>query len=99
MSPNSNRRSFGGFTLVEILVVIAIIGLLVAILLPAVNAARGAARRTQCINNTKQICLAIVAFESARGHLPQRPLFNNRAIYLQDGEMNGKKTQSNVVFF
>ena len=94
VSPTSNRRSVDGFTLVELLVVIAIIGLLVAILLPAVNAARSAARRTQCINNTKQICLAIVAFESARGHLPQRPFFNNRAIYLQDGEMNGKKTTS-----
>ncbi len=94
MSPNSNRRSFDGFTLIELLVVIAIIGLLVAILLPAVNAARAAARRTQCTNNTKQISLAIVAFESAHGHLPQRPFFNKRAIFLQDGEMNGKKTTS-----
>ncbi len=96
MSPNSNRRPAYGFTLVELLVVIAIIGLLVAILLPAVNAARAAARRTQCTNNTKQICLAIVAFESARGHLPQRPLFSDGPIYLtaRDGEMNGKKTTS-----
>jgi prepilin-type N-terminal cleavage/methylation domain-containing protein/prepilin-type processing-associated H-X9-DG protein len=59
-----------GFTLVELLVVIAIIGILVALLLPAIQAAREAARRTQCKNNLRQIALACVNHESAHKTFP-----------------------------
>jgi prepilin-type N-terminal cleavage/methylation domain-containing protein len=64
------RSSKSGFTLVELLVVIAIIAILVALLLPAINAAREAARRTQCINNVRQICLAIANHESTFASFP-----------------------------
>ena len=59
-----------GFTLVELLVVIAIIGVLVALLLPAVQAARETARRSQCQNNLKQISLGFYNYDSAHGEYP-----------------------------
>ena len=63
-------RTIHGFTLIELVVAIAILGILIALLLPAVSAAREAARRTQCANNLKQIALAAFSHEQTQGFLP-----------------------------
>jgi prepilin-type N-terminal cleavage/methylation domain-containing protein/prepilin-type processing-associated H-X9-DG protein len=65
-------RKDSGFTLIELLVVVAVVGLLTAMLLPAVGAAREAARRTQCVNNMRQLGIAISSFTSAHdGRFPR----------------------------
>ncbi len=72
-----NCKPLRGFTLVELLVVIAIIGILVGLLLPAVQAAREAARRMQCSNNVRQLGLAVHNYESANRRIPSGWIANN----------------------
>ncbi|MEQ8846566.1 DUF1559 domain-containing protein [Botrimarina sp.] len=112
MRPTNRRPIVNGFTLVELLVVIAIIGILVALLLPAVQAAREAARRTQCKNNLKNIGLAAQNFYDSQGQFPTGGSTPGAVIenYLADtlsqpnpdlrrGPANGPEKQGLSTFF
>jgi prepilin-type N-terminal cleavage/methylation domain-containing protein/prepilin-type processing-associated H-X9-DG protein len=80
-----SRCRVGAFTLVELLVAIAIIGVFVALLLPAIQSAREAAHRTQCVNNLRQIGIAMHAHHAAKGHFPPGRIGRNTELDLGHG--------------
>jgi prepilin-type N-terminal cleavage/methylation domain-containing protein/prepilin-type processing-associated H-X9-DG protein len=90
------RERRTGFTLIELLVVIAIIGVLIALLLPAVQQAREAARRTQCVNNLKQIGIAVHNYHDTRGALPGAELVQNGTSFSALAHMLQGLEQSTV---
>lgn len=87
--PVASNQKRKAFTLVELLVVIAIIGILVALLLPAIQAAREAARRTQCVNNLHQMGLGAANYESARKVFPPGRLIPDWAFGVSAANPNG----------
>ena len=91
-----SRYSSTGFTLIELLVVISIIAVLIALLLPAVQSAREAARRAQCVNNLKQLGLALANYESAQGIYPYGMALENTGPNNRFGGPYAYKTGSSI---
>src|ERR1700677_2555572 len=87
----TSRRRQRGFTLIELLVVISIIGILVGLLLPAINQAREAGRRAQCQNNMKNVVLAIV------GYVNKKNVFPPAGEFCEDANTNPQDPTTSVI--
>ncbi|WZO97203.1 DUF1559 domain-containing protein [Isosphaeraceae bacterium EP7] len=89
------RRRRPGFTLIELLVVISIIGVLMGLLLPAVQSSRRAARKAQCANNIRQVGIGLIGFMNAKGYLPNAGTFGEADVIGEHSNIEGSLYGSN----